>query len=143
MPKKVTKDTTKPAKSDWLYANGRRRTASARVRLHEGEGESTVNDVLIGKYFPGEAFLNLWQRPFVLTNTLGKFYLTAKVVGGGKNGQLDAVIHGLARTLSTKSADNRAVLKKAGLLTRDARKRERRKVGTGGKARRAKQSPKR
>jgi small subunit ribosomal protein S9 len=128
---------------EWIYSNGRRRTASARVRLIAGDGETMVNDILVGKYFPGEALRALWQKPFVLTDTLGKYYFTARVVGGGKNGQLEAVIHGVARTLSTLSADNRSALKKAGLLTRDGRKRERRKVGTGGKARRAKQSPKR
>jgi small subunit ribosomal protein S9 len=137
--KKVTSKDTK----EWVYSKGRRKTASSRVRLIEGEGESMVNEKLVGVYFPGEALRGLWQKPFVLTDTLGKYHFTARVVGGGKNGQLEAVIHGVARSLSTLSPDNRAVLKKAGLLTRDGRKRERRKVGTGGKARRAKQSPKR
>ena len=140
---KTKKETTKKKPAEWIYSKGRRRTASARIRLIEGEGESTVNEILVGKYFPGEALLNRWQKAFVLTDTLGKYHFTAKVAGGGKNGQLEAVMHGVSRSLSTISPDNRAVLKKAGLLTRDGRKRERRKVGTGGKARRAKQSPKR
>lgn len=127
----------------WTYAPARRRRATARIRLIEGKGDSMVNDVLVGKYFPGEVLTNMWQRPFSLTETLGKYHFTAKVVGGGKKGQLDAVIHGIAKALSKLDANQRLTLKKAGLLTRDARKRERRKVGTGGKARRAKQSPKR
>ena len=75
---------------------------------------------------------------------MGKYYVTVKVVGGGKKGQLGATVHGIARALAKLDADTlRAPLKKAGLLTRDSRVRERRKVGTGGKARRKKQSPKR
>lgn len=127
----------------WTYAPARRRAVSARVRVIEGKGDSMVNDVLVGKYFPGEAQTNMWQRPFVITENLGKYHFTAKVVGGGKKGQLDAVIHGIAKAIAKMDANQRLTLKKAGLLSRDARKRERRKVGTGGKARRAKQSPKR
>jgi len=75
---------------------------------------------------------------------VGKYYVTVKVVGGGKNGQLDAVVHGIARAFDKADREKfRPPLKRAGLLTRDARVRERRKVGTGGKARRKKQSPKR
>lgn len=127
----------------WTYAPARRRQASARIRLVEGKGDSMVNEMLIGKYFPGDAATNMWQRPFALTENLGKYHFTAKVAGGGKKGQLDAVIHGIAKAIAKMDASQRLTLKKAGLLTRDGRKRERRKVGTGGKARRAKQSPKR
>lgn len=74
----------------------------------------------------------------------GKFIFTIKVVGGGVNGQLDAMIHGMARALDKQDSDTyHDILKEGGYLTRDARVRERRKVGTGGKARRKKQSPKR
>lgn len=129
---------------DYTYAVGRRRSASARVRLFKGTKESLVNDHVIGKYFPGIVMTTVWKKPFELTETSGKYYVTAKVVGGGKEGQLDAVVHGIARAFSLLDAKKfRAPLKKAGLLTRDARKKERRMVGTGGKARKQKQSPKR
>lgn len=131
-------------KKDYIYAVGRRRSASARVRLFKGSEQSMVNDMPIGVYFPGEINRVYWQRPFELTNTLGKYYVTVKVVGGGKRGQLEAVVHGIARALAKLDEEKfRPPLKKAGLLTRDARVRERRKVGMGGKARRKKQSPKR
>ena len=134
----------KTKKKDYIYAVGRRRSASARVRLFKGRKESLVNDEVIGKYFPGESNVKFWQMPFVLTNTLGKYYVTVKVVGGGKMGQMNAVILGTARAFVKLDTDKyRTPLKKAGLLTRDARIRERRKVGTGGRARRKKQSPKR
>ncbi len=128
----------------YTYAKGKRRTASARVRLYKGKGESVVNDVAIEKYFPGEVNTHKWTTPFRLTDTLGKFYVTVRVLGGGKKGQLDATTHSIAKSLNILDHDKyRAPLKKAGLLTRDPRIRERRKVGTGGKARRKKQSPKR
>lgn len=128
---------------DYNYAVGRRRTAAARVRLHKGDSESVVNEVVIGQYFPGEQNRVLWQRPFELTGTTGKYYITVKVVGGGKNGQRDAVVHGTARALSEISEEYRNVLKSAGLLTRDDRTRERRKAGRKGRARFQPQSPKR
>jgi small subunit ribosomal protein S9 len=136
MPKKSNKKYT--------YAVGRRRTASARVRLYRGRQESTVNGQEISKYFPGEIMAKAWKMPFELTDTLGKYYVSVKVVGSGKKGQLDAVVHGIARAFSKLDSDKyRKALKSAGLLTRDDRRRERRKIGTGGKARRKKQSPKR
>lgn len=135
---------SKKAKKDYIYATGRRREASARVRLYKGNSESTVNGIVIGKYFPGKVRALAWQKPFVLTSTSGKFYVTVKVAGGGKNGQLEAVVHAIAKAFVAADSDKyRAALKKAGLLTRDARKKERRMVGTGGKARKQKQSPKR
>lgn len=134
----------KKSKTDYSYAVGRRRTASARVRLHKGNKESMVNDLVIGKYFPGNVMRVKWQSPFEVTKTLGKYYITAKVAGGGKDGQLDAVAHATAKAfVLLDSKKFRAELKKAGLLSRDARKKERRMVGTGGKARKQKQSPKR
>lgn len=133
----------KKKKVNFTYAVGRRRSASARVRLHKGEGENTVNGIVVGKYFVGIGN-NIWNKPFELTDTVGKYYFTAKVAGGGKNGQLDAVILGISRALTiVKPEKHKSVIKKAGLLKRDARIRERRKVGTGGKARRKRQSPKR
>lgn len=142
MASKTTKKKTKG--KDYVYAVGRRKSASARIRLFLGKDTSTVNGLPIDKYFPGKANKTAWSKPFKLTQTTNKYHVTAKVVGGGKKGQLDAVIHGIARALAkAKKDDYRQPLKMAGLLTRDPRVKERRKAGTGGKARRQKQSPKR
>lgn len=123
---------------------GKRRGASARVRLFKGNKDNLVNEVPMTKYFPGELVKVAWSRPFELTETAGKYFVTVKVGGGGKKGQLDAVVHGISKALSLVKPDKfRPILKKAGLLTRDSRIRQRRMVGTGGKARRKKQSPKR
>lgn len=131
-------------KVDYVYAVGRRRMAAARVRLYRGRKENLVNGELLGKYFGGEVMRTAWQKPFELTGTEGKYYVTVKVTGGGKKGQLGAVVHGIARALAKANPEKfRAALKGAGLLTRDARRRQRRMVGMGGKARRKKQSPKR
>jgi len=134
----------KKKKKNYIYAVGRRKEAVARVRLFKGKKQNLVNGVSIEKFFPGKVFETYWKASFELTNTLGKYFVTAKIRGGGKKGQLGALIHGIARTFALLDADKyRLPLKKAGLLTRDARVRERRKIGTGGRARRKKQSPKR
>jgi len=131
-------------KKNYTYSVGRRRSASARVRLFKGKGESLVNDIVANKYFPGEIDKQKWEEPFRITETLGKYFVTVKVLGGGKNGQLEAIVHGISRALVKLDPKKfRASLKTAGLLTRDARVRERRKVGMGGKSRRKRQSPKR
>lgn len=131
-------------KITYTYAQGKRKSASARVRLHAGKGESTVNGKSFENYFPGSVDKDLWERPFALTETSGKYYVTVKVVGGGKKGQLDAVVHGISRALAkVKPEKFRTSLKKAGLLTRDSRERQRRMIGMGGKSRRKRQSPKR
>jgi small subunit ribosomal protein S9 len=131
-------------KQNFTYAVGRRKTSSARVRLFIGKGESTINGQPIEKYFPGEVAREAYLKPFRVVEATDKYHVTVRVVGGGKEGQLDAVVHGIARALALAKKDAfRPQLKKLGLLTRDARERERRKVGTGGKARRQKQSPKR
>jgi small subunit ribosomal protein S9 len=131
-------------KTSIIYSSGKRRTAKARVRLFSGKGVSTVNGKTFEEYFPGASQKVSWLRPFELTGTGDKYYVTVRVVGGGKTGQLEAVVHAMAKALSLKDPEKfRSALKKAGLLKRDSRIRERRMVGTGGKARRAKQSPKR
>lgn len=135
---------TKKIKQDFTYAVGRRRTASARVRLFAGKGETTVNGQSIEKYFPGSIDKSTWSMPLKVVDVSDKYYFSARVIGGGKRGQLEAVVHGVARSLAKINKEEfRPLLKKAGLLTRDERIRERRKVNTGGKARRQKQSPKR
>ncbi len=134
----------KKSKKEYVFAVGKRKTATARVRLWKGNKESLVNGQVIGKYFTGETTRSIWQKPFTLTDTLSKYYITVKVVGGGKKGQLQAVAHATAKALNTLDSKKwRAALKKEGLLTRDSRIKERRMVGTGGKSRRQKQSPKR
>ncbi len=134
----------KNSKPNYTYAVGRRRSASARVRLFRGKGQTTVNAKAIEEYFSGEINKDVWSRPLRTVDAQDKFYATVKVVGGGMMGQLDAVTHGISRALAKANKEEfRPLLKKAGLLTRDSRIRERRKVGMGGKARRKKQSPKR
>ncbi len=134
----------KKTKKDYIFAIGRRKSATARVRLHKGNEENMVNGDLVGKYFPGKVNMLSWQKPFELVGLLGKYYFTAKVEGGGKNGQIDALVHGISRAVvAVDVKKHRTVIKAAGLLTRDAREKERRMVGTGGKARKQKQSPKR
>jgi small subunit ribosomal protein S9 len=147
----------KQRKRDYIYAVGRRKVSVARVRLYSsikdglvwGDQKVTkeqilVNEIPVEHYFPGPLAKARYSQPFSLTNTIGKFGVTVRVAGGGKNGQLDAMINGISRVLSAYNVNEfRTSLKVAGLLTRDPRARERLKVGTGGKARRAKQSPKR
>jgi small subunit ribosomal protein S9 len=130
-------------KINYTYAVGKRKSSSARVRLFHGKGESTVNGQEIAKYFPGVLAKSIWGKPFGVTETTDKYYVSVKVAGGGKNSQLEAVALGIARALSKVKDTFKAEVKKVGLLTRDSRERERRKVGTGGRARRKKQSPKR
>jgi|SRR3989344_3892278 len=142
MPKEsITNNKT--ANTKYITAHGSRKQAVARVRLYKGKGEFTVNDLPIEKYFPQEADKVQWQKPFTLTKLLGVYHATIKVEGSGKSSQLAAVIHGLARALIIADKNARPILKKAGLLTRDPRKKERRKYGLAQKARKGKQSPKR
>lgn len=136
--------TSKPKTKEYYAAVGRRKTATARLRLYSKAGENIVNNKPIDVYFPGLSAKKQYELPFELTGTKDKFHFTAKVIGSGKVGQLKAIVHALTRTLVQKDeAAFKITLKQAGLLTRDPRKKERRKVGTGGKARRKKQSPKR
>lgn len=129
---------------EFTVAVGRRKESVARVRLFSGKGENVVNNQPVEQYFPGVVARVKFNKPFMVLGAEDKFWVSARVIGGGKNGQLDAVVHGIARALSLLDREkNRIPLKKQKLLTRDPRTRERRKVGTGGKARRKKQSPKR
>lgn len=140
------------------YAVGRRKEASARVRLHVLVNEPTlilngktyekgaivVNDRPVEQYFPTEMAKKLYFEPYRTTNTLGRFLTTIRVEGGGLNGQLGAVVHGIARALVKVDPEKfRPILKKKGFLTRDPRAKQRRKAGFAGKARKKKQSPKR
>lgn len=133
----------KISKTNFVAAVGRRKEAVARVRLYKGRGEILINDKPITDYFSGLLSEIKWKKPFILTKTEGVYYASIKVKGSGKISQLDAVTLGIARALNQASADFRSPLKKAGLLTRDARVKERRKYGLAQKARKGKQSPKR
>jgi small subunit ribosomal protein S9 len=147
---------TKSQKQDYIFAVGRRREAVARVRLYTDvkpdakwgdlpikKGELFVNEKPITEYFGGDVNRRIYSEPLRVVNAQNRYAITIRVVGGGPAGQLDAAVLGIARALSEMDAENRKTLKAKGFLTRDARIRERRKVGKGGKARRTKQSPKR
>lgn len=142
----------------YYEATGRRKEAVARVRLYipgkdktvtaDGmkikQGEIYVNKKILSDYCPALYEQKSILNPFKLTGNEGRFVVTIHVEGGGKTGQVGAIIHGIARAINEVDRDQyRAILKEEGLLTRDPRTRERRKVGRGGKARRRKQSPKR
>ncbi len=141
---KTKKSRIKSREKDYVFATGGRKTASARIRLFKGKKETIVNNKLIGEYFPGKVAKIIYTKPFQLTKTVGKYYATIKVRGSGKDGQLRAVVHGLARALDRENKNlYHQPLKKHKLLTRDDRMKERRKAGQMGRARKKKQSPKR
>lgn len=132
------------APKDAVYAIGRRKTASARVKLFPGKQEILVNGQPASKYWPSASQKVRYQLPFKVTNTLNSYTATVKVYGSGLNGQVDAFVHAVARAFDKiDSKKYRPLLKKDSLLTRDSRMKETRKVGRGGKARFKKQSPKR
>ena len=122
---------------------GRRKEAVARVRLSEGKGQITVNGKPIAEYFLGPLLQKLYTRPLEIAKVIGKYAISVKVKGGGQASQLDAVVHGIARAIAKTNPASRTTLKREGLLTRDARVKERRKNGLAQKARAQQQSPKR
>lgn len=124
------------------WGTGRRKKSIARVRLVPGEGRIVVNEKELDQYFPLKPLIVNVRRPLDATDTLQKFDVIATVYGGGFTGQADALRHGIARALQVADADFRPMLKKEGLLTRDARMKERKKYGLK-KARRAPQFSKR
>ena len=121
---------------------GRRKKSVARVRLLPGSGNIIVNKRDVEDYFGLETLKMIVRSPLVLTNTLEKFDVNVSVFGGGTTGQAGAIRHGIARALLTVDPEYRAVLKKAGFLTRDPRMKERKKYGLKA-ARRAPQFSKR
>lgn len=134
----------KASSKNYTYAVGRRKMSSARVRLFKGKGENTVNSQSAQKYFPQEVAQKVLTKPFEVTDTLDKYYFSGRIMGGGKEGQLEALVLGIARALAKISPEKfKIILRKENLLTRDSRTRQRRMVGMGGKSRRKKQSPKR
>ena len=114
------------------YGTGRRKTSTARVYLRPGSGDIKVNRRSFDEYFPNEALRMIIRQPLSLTDTVGKFDILVNVDGGGTAGQAGAVRHGITRALLEFNADLRPTLKKAGLVTRDPRKKERKKYGQKG-----------
>ncbi|MBN1283110.1 MAG: 30S ribosomal protein S9 [Proteobacteria bacterium] len=112
-----------------FQATGKRKTSIARVRLAPGVGTITVNGKAVNDYFPRPTLQLAVGKPFELTGTAGKFDAVVNVCGGGIAGQAGATRHGIARALIAMNQDLRKPLKVEGLLTRDAREKERRKVG--------------
>lgn len=114
------------------YGTGRRKTAAARVFLRPGTGEVQVNGRALDDYFPNEVLKMVIKQPLHLTETAEKFDILVTVEGGGSAGQAGAIRHGISRALLQYDAELRDRLKSAGLLTRDPRKKERKKYGQRG-----------
>jgi len=127
---------------EFKYGTGRRKTAAARVFLKPGAGAISINDKTVEEYFGRETSRMLVRQPLVLVDALTRFDLKITVVGGGPSGQAGAVRHGITRALMEYDESFRPALRAAGLVTRDAREVERKKVGLH-KARRGTQYSKR
>ena len=147
--KKTTRKTTKTTKTakakvkaQEFLGTGRRKCSVARVRLTVGSGNITVNGEALDKYFDLDTLITIVKQPLVLTETATSVDIVANIYGGGKAGQAGALRHGITRALVEFRPELRPELKKAGFLTRDARKKERKKYGLK-KARRAPQFSKR
>lgn len=120
-----------------FYGTGKRKTSTARVHLRPGQGEMQLNDRNLDEYFGGhEALKMMVRQPFVVTETLERFDVVATLDGGGVASQAGALRHGISRALCLFDLELRKKLKKAGLLTRDARIKERKKYGQKGARRR-------
>jgi len=130
------------SEESYIWGTGKRKCSIAQVRLFSGEGEILVNDKPYQELFPRLEYRRLIEHPFLATNTLGKFHATIKVKGGGLSGQAGAIRHGIARALVKENELFRPMLREEGLLTRDARIKERKKYGLK-RARKAPQYTKR
>ena len=154
MAKVALVPTRQKINKSYVSAVGRRREAVARVRLYPGnakiegmnvsKGDINVNGKTVQEYFRFKAFAPIYNKFLLDVGVSGKYIFTSRVTGGGLEGQMDALILGMARALDKMDKETmHDVLRKKGYLTRDPRTRERRKVGNAGKARRKKSSPKR
>jgi small subunit ribosomal protein S9 len=114
------------------YGTGRRKSSTARVHLRPGSGKIQVNDRTFDEYFPNEVLKMIIKQPLSLTETFEHFDINIHVDGGGPAGQAGAIRHGIARALLNYNGELRKKLKKAGLLTRDPRMKERKKYGQRG-----------
>ncbi len=126
----------------YFYGTGRRKKSVARVRVYPGTGAITINGRDVDDYFGLETLKLIVNQPFTVTETMGKFDIVCTAQGGGISGQAGAIRHGVARALLKVDETYRPALKKAGLLTRDPRMKERKKYGLKA-ARRAPQFSKR
>lgn len=115
--------------TEFNYGTGRRKNATARTRLYAGSGAIEINGRPFENYFPRKSLQMIIRQPLVLTRLLDKFDIKVNVQGGGVTGQAEAVRHGISRALLEVDVELRGQLKKAGFLTRDARKKERKKYG--------------
>ena len=118
--------------TDFTQATGKRKSAIARVRLSLGSGQIRVNGRAMDEYFPREALQILVRTPFEKTDCVGRYDIDATLSGGGPAGQAGALRHGIARAIEKLDPTQRIVLKRAGFLTRDPRKKERKKYGQKG-----------
>jgi small subunit ribosomal protein S9 len=130
------------ATQEYFAAVGRRKTSVARARLVPGTGEIIINGKPVDQYFGGSIWTAQVQEPFHTANQVGRFNVDVKVMGGGRSGQAGAIRHAVARALVVADESLRQVLRKDGLLTRDAREKERKKYGLK-RARKAPQYTKR
>lgn len=133
----------KTQKTNYIRSIGRRKSAVVSLKFFTGKGDSLVNNLPLNKYFPTKTEKIVYDKPFEVTKTLGKYYFTATIIGGGKTGQVQALSLAISKSLIKLNDSFKPILRAEGLLTVDSRVKERRMVGTGGKARRQKQSPKR
>jgi small subunit ribosomal protein S9 len=129
-------------KGTYFYANGKRKTAVARVRLYKGNGRIVVNGKDAKDYFSNEEMLNVFMAPLVATGNAKNFDISAMIEGGGIQAHAEALRHGISKALVEAEQGNRLTLKPMGFLTRDSRTKERKKYGLR-KARRAPQFSKR
>ncbi len=119
--------------SEFFYGTGKRKTSVARTRMYDGgNGRILVNGRPYEEYFPRATLQMIIRQPLNLTKTMGRFDIKVNVAGGGIAGQAEAVRHGITRALMEFDGALRPALKKAGLVTRDARKKERKKYGQRG-----------
>jgi Ribosomal protein S9 len=130
------------SEESYVWGTGKRKCAIAQVRLFPGDGEIIINGKPHGEVFPRLEHQHMIESPFLLTNTTGKFHVTIKVTGGGVSGQAGAIRHGIARALVKENELFKSALRQEGLLTRDARIKERKKYGLK-RARKAPQYTKR
>jgi len=130
------------SEESYVWGTGRRKCAIAQVRLFPGSGDIIINDKPYETVFPRPGHRRMIESPLLVTNTAGKFSISVKVNGGGASGQAGAIRHGIARALAKENELFKPTLRKEGLLTRDARVKERKKYGLK-RARKAPQYTKR
>lgn len=115
-----------------FYATGRRKEAVARVWIQPGNGKIAINERSLEEYFGRETSRMIFRQPLELTETSGQLDIVVTVRGGGPSGQADAIRHGISRALTRLNPELRPALKRAGFLTRDPRRKERKKYGQPG-----------